>query len=108
MQGCQVSTECRTGLDCALSPNLAADRWDYVCRLPYGPMAAGGDCTLMNNCSSGLCLYGANGLNYCTSSCSVAGDCPDNLGQCASVTIGRPVSSTLQSVAACVVPAAGN
>jgi hypothetical protein len=108
MQGCQAPADCRTGLDCALSPSVTADRWDFVCQLPYGPVASGGDCTLVNNCGSGLCLYGANGLNYCTSACSVADDCPASLGQCASVMIGRPVSGTTQPVMACVVPAATN
>jgi hypothetical protein len=107
LQSCRLSTDCRSGLDCALSANVAADRWDYVCQLPYGPVAAGGDCTLVNHCSSGLCLYGANGLNYCTASCTVAGDCPTGLTQCATVNLSRPVSGGLQSVAACVVPAAG-
>jgi hypothetical protein len=63
MQACQAPADCQTGLDCALSPNVAADRWDFVCQLPYGPVASGGDCTLANNCSSGLCLYGPTGLN---------------------------------------------
>jgi hypothetical protein len=107
MQSCQISTDCRSGLGCVLGPNVAADRWDFVCQLPFGAVAAGGDCTLVNNCSSGLCLYGANGLNYCTVSCAVTDDCPTDLAACATVTVGRPVSGTFQYVEACVVPVAG-
>jgi hypothetical protein len=107
MQSCQISTDCPSGLGCVLGANVAADRWDYVCQLPYGEVAAGGDCTLVNNCSSGLCLYGANARDYCSAPCAVADDCPSGLAACATVTVGKPVSGAFQYIAACVVPAAG-
>ncbi len=107
MQSCRVSIDCHSGLGCVLSPNMAADRWDYVCELPNGPVAAGGDCTLVNNCSSGLCLYGESGLNYCSAPCAGADDCPSGLAACATVTVSKPVSGTFQYVEACVMPAAG-
>ncbi len=102
VQRCQVPTDCTEDQACTLGANPGADRWDFVCELSHGPIAAGGDCTLVNRCASGLCLYGANGLDTCSSPCTTSADCPAALPMCGAVNVESPSSHTGQPVSACV------
>ena len=104
---CARDADCNTagGQLCTVNLNTlrTPDRIDVICTQPSGADAPGSDCSVTNDCSSGLCLTYDNGtlvVEVCTTPCASVADCPGAVPVCGTATSGLPDGSS-QDLSVC-------